>query len=67
VDIEHNAEGYDDCPAVHAEVSALIRARENSLEGAEIYLVCSDEVDPIPCPACQRLLDYAGVKRIREV
>ena len=66
MDIEHNAGSYDDCAAVHAEVSALIKAKVD-LGGAELYLVCSDEVDPIPCPACQKLLDWTGVKQVREV
>ena len=67
MDIEHNTGSYDDCLAVHAEVSVLIRARESSLRGSELYLVCADEVDHIPCPACQKLLDWAGVKQVREV
>ena len=66
MDIEHNTGSYDDCLAVHAEVSVLIRARESSLRGSELYLVCADEVDHIPCPACQKLLDWAGVKQVRE-
>ena len=67
LDIEHNTGSYEDCPAIHAEAMAMIKARENSLEGAELYLVCADEVDPIPCPTCQKLLDWAGVKQMREV
>ena len=66
MDIEHNTGSYDDCLAVHAEASALIRTKVD-LEGSELHLVCSDEVDPIPCPACQKLLDFAGVKQVREV
>jgi len=67
LDIAHNAGSYDDCPAVHAEVSALINAPQELLEGAELYLVCADEPNPIPCPGCAKLLKWAGVKVMREV
>jgi len=67
MNVEHNTGSYDDCPAVHAEASALINAPQELLQGAELYLVCADEVNPIPCPTCQKLLDWAGVKRVREV
>ena len=67
MDIAHNTGDYVECQSVHAESSALISARKKLLQGAEIYLVCSDEVDPIPCPTCQKLLDWAGVKQVREV
>jgi len=67
MDIEHNIGDYAECQSVHAEQAALIKARENSLQGAELYLVCADEVDPIPCPTCQKLLDWSGVKQVKEV
>jgi len=67
MDIEHNVGDYAECRAVHAEAMALVKARENSLHGAELYLACADEVDPIPCPTCQKLLDWAGVKQVKEV
>ncbi|SPF51181.1 CMP/dCMP deaminase (fragment) [Candidatus Desulfosporosinus infrequens] len=66
LDIEHNVGDYAECSSVHAEQMALINARE-SLEGAELYLVCADEVDPIPCPTCAKLMDFYGVKLVREV
>ena len=67
IDVDHNTGDYADCGSVHAEAMALINARKKLLQGAELYLVCSDEVDPIPCPTCQKLLDFAGVKQVREV
>jgi len=66
MDIEHNTGSYDDCPAMHAEAMALVKARDD-LEGSELYLVCSDEDDPIPCPTCQKMLEFAGVTQVREV
>jgi len=65
-DIEHNVGDYAGCSSVHAEQSAMIGARED-LEGAELYLVCLDEVDPIPCPTCRKMMDFAGVIQVKEV
>ena len=65
--IPHNAGSYDGCPAVHAEAMALIHADNWSLNGSELYLVCADEVDPVPCPTCQKMLDWCGVKQVMEV
>jgi len=66
MDIEHNVGDYAECKSVHAEASALIKAKVE-LEGAELYLVCSDEVDPIPCPTCKKMMEFAGVIQAREV
>lgn len=63
---EHNVGNYSECSSVHAEMVALIKARENSLEGAELYLVCDKDQDPEPCPICQRMMDFAGVKQVKE-
>ena len=65
MNIEHNTGSYDDCPAIHAEVSALINAPQELLQGSELYLVCADEPNPIPCPGCAKLLKWAGVKVIK--
>ena len=65
--IEHNVGDYTECRSVHAEQMGLINAPQNLLKGAELYLVCADEVDPIPCPTCAKLLKWAGVKLMREV
>lgn len=58
----HNIGDYSECKSIHAEQMALIRARENSFEGAELYLVCDSDPNPRPCPICQRMLDFAGIK-----
>jgi len=67
LDIAHNTGDYAECQSVHAETSALINAPKNRLKGAELYLVCADEVDPIPCATCAKLIKWAGVKVMREV
>jgi len=64
--IAHNTGDYAECQSIHSEQMSLIRASGN-LEGAELYLVCADEVDPVPCPTCAKLLNWAGVKVMREV
>ena len=64
--IESNAGDYAECKSVHAEQMALITARENSLAGAELYLVCDRDADHFPCPICARMLAWAGVKVKRE-
>ena len=65
-DIEHNVGDYAECKSIHAEQMAMI-GTEESLYGAELYLVCSDEVDPIPCPTCKKMMEFAGVIQAREV
>ena len=66
-DIAHNVGDYAECRSIHAEQMSMIKARENSLEGAELYLVCAEDADPTPCGNCQRMLDWAGVKQVKEV
>ena len=69
---EHNTGTYEECPAIHAEQSALLRAFPHNgppwdLQGHKLYLVCSDELDPEPCPTCQKMLTWAGVTLRREL
>ena len=66
LDIEHNVGDYAECSSVHAEAMSLIKAKED-LYGAELYLVCSDEADPIPCSTCRKMMDFAGVIQVKEV
>jgi len=65
--IDHNVGSYDDCPAMHAEVSALLGVDLEKLNGAELYLVCDKEDNPTPCPTCQKMLDWSGVKQVKEL
>lgn len=70
-----NAERYSDytlCESVHAEQNALIASERAKTIGGILYLACEDvssevtveDVNPIPCPLCHRMLKNAGIKRI---
>lgn len=68
--IPHNAGNYAECPAIHAEVMALMGPgldhSINALQGYKLYLVCDKDDNPTPCPHCQKLLDWAGVEVVKE-
>jgi dCMP deaminase len=49
---------YADCPASHAEASALIRADASRLSGATIYVTGS------VCINCAKLITHSGVVRV---
>lgn len=60
-------QGYDMCPAVHAEENAIINAaREGiSIKGGILYLNASEQgVAGMPCPRCRRAIINAGIKVI---
>lgn len=65
-DIEHNVGDYAECRSVHAEQLALIHADNWELNESELYLVCDKDVDPTPCPTCQKMLTWCGVTLNRE-
>lgn len=65
--IESNTGDYEGCKSVHAEWATLIGADGRLLNGAELYLVCDKDPDPVPCHICRRMLDFAGVRVVREV
>jgi dCMP deaminase len=54
-----SGEGLDECPAVHAEVNAILLARTDT-RGAVLY--CS--FDYIPCRECSKIILNAGIKKI---
>lgn len=70
--------GYENCDSVHAEQNAMIAASRDRLIGSTIYLACetvlldidgeicgwAEDVNPVPCPLCERMLKNAGVLRI---
>ena len=67
--------GYESCPAVHAEQNALLAVDRAHSQGATMYLACEtvrhgtfdsleEDIDPVPCPLCQRMLLNAGIDRI---
>ena len=67
-----DASTYIDCPAVHAEMNAIISASRNEMLGADLYLsgyrVMEDnklaECEAWPCEICLRLIKNAGIDRI---
>lgn len=75
-DKEHNSGDYSDCPAVHAEMNAIISAARKDMIGSTLYLAGFDVEEthhgtdylpinnPSPCPICMRLIRNAGIKKI---
>lgn len=63
-------EGYDECPAVHAEQNAIIHASRLDMLHSDLYLVGMDcrsgELldDTEPCPHCRRMIMNAGIDRL---
>ena len=61
---------YETCPAVHAEMNALLSASRKEMLGADLYLagydaVTSEEnIDARPCEICLRLIKNAGINRV---
>lgn len=62
---------YLSCPAVHAEMNAIISASRNDMLGADLYLAGFDvktdtaiECEAWPCEICLRLIKNAGINRI---
>lgn len=64
-DLGHNIGDYSECRSIHAEQMALLRRDVLFLE-AELYLVCDKDPDPKPCPICQRMMNWCGVKQVKE-
>ena len=73
-------EGYDKCPAVHAEQNALLAVDRAHSQGAIMYLACEEaqfnphfddpypywveDFDPRPCNLCQRMIQNAGIHMV---
>lgn len=65
----HNDGDYGSCPAVHAEMNAMLSASRSEMIGATLYLAGVDletgERIPAggisPCPVCTRMIDNAGI------
>ena len=68
-------EGYDTCPAVHAEQNALLSVDRSHSQGATLYLACEEyipvtdvwleEIDPQPCNLCERMIRNAGIAYVK--
>lgn len=55
INAEHNDGNYGDCPAVHAEMNAIISASRKDMIGATMYLFCREDdkvLNAEPCPFC---------------
>lgn len=65
-------EGYEHCPAVHAEQNALLSIDRSHSRGATVYLACEtsifntwlEEESIKPCNLCKRMLINAGIERV---
>jgi dCMP deaminase len=64
-------EGYDHCPAVHAEENSIINAARNGsrVRGGTLYLAGQDYEtgEPIagkPCDRCKRTIINAGIEQV---
>lgn len=62
---------YCSCPAVHAEMNAIISASRRAMVGADLYLAGFDvktgepvECEAWPCEICLRLIKNAGIYRV---
>ena len=60
--LEHNVGDYAECQSIHAEQMALLNSDNSDLRGSTLYLVSDKDNNPKPCPICQRMMDWAGVK-----
>lgn len=58
------------CPAVHAEMNALLMSSKEEMRGADLYLAgwdvknSKEHIDARPCEICLRLIKNAGINRI---
>lgn len=60
----HNDGDYRSCPAVHAEMNALLSVARHDAKGAVLYLYGGEDglsINAEPCPVCKRLLMNAGI------
>lgn len=70
-------EGYENCPAVHAEQNAMLMASYESMKGATLYLACEsyddnpfyrtawiEDKNPTPCNLCKRMISNSGIARV---
>ena len=68
-------QGYDNCPAVHAEQNALLAVDRAHSQGATLYLACEEEralgglrtmeiFSPVPCNMCEKMIANAGIVRV---
>lgn len=64
----HNSGYTSACPAVHAEMNALLSAGRSRAQGAVLYLAGYEDgkvISAEPCEMCRRALINCGVKDVR--
>jgi dCMP deaminase len=64
-----HGERYELCHSVHAEANAIIRASQEELQGATIYIAGTDgqeggECPSEPCMMCKRMILNARIARV---
>ncbi len=69
-EVDNNAECFEHCRVVHAEVCAILQAERNLLPGATLHLlgICSENRQiysgAFPCALCLNIIEYVGISRI---
>ena len=70
VDCNKDMAEYETCPAVHAEMNAIISASRNEMIGSTMYLAGYEadtgyeNLNVEPCEICLRLIKNAGIDRV---
>lgn len=65
-----HGERYELCRSTHAEANAIISASREEMEGATMYMVCTDPGDGsvVPgthnCMMCRRMILNSGIKTV---
>jgi len=61
---------YFSCPAVHAEMNAIINASKDEMQGAILYLAGEfassgfENISAEPCEICLRLIKNSGIAKV---
>lgn len=64
---EHNDGDYRECPAVHAEMNAMLSASRQEMLDSILFLYGQEDGKSIkaePCPICKRLIKNSGILKI---
>lgn len=65
-DAVHNDGNYGQCPAVHAEMNAILSCSRQDMYGGKIFLYGEDEhgnkvLNATPCQICERMIKNAAL------
>ena len=63
----HNDGNYSTCPAVHAEMNAIISCEREKMIGSTLYLYGEENgtiLDAEPCPVCRNMIANSGIEYI---